>query len=48
MLWIVSLALFLVWLTGVLFHIGGYFHVVILAAISIALVQLVATRRSAQ
>ena len=48
MLWIVSLAFFLIWLTGVLFHIGGYFHVVILAAISIALVQLVARRRSAQ
>jgi hypothetical protein len=46
MLWVIAVALVVVWLVGVLFHKGGFLHILLLVAISIIVVQLVATRRA--
>ncbi len=46
--WIVALALFLVWLLGVLLGKGGFLHILLLCAIAIVVVQFVAARRAAQ
>lgn len=47
-IWLVALALFVVWLAGVLFGRGGFIHILLLCAVAIALVQWVAERRAAQ
>lgn len=44
MLWIVSSVLFFIWLISVIMHKGGFVHMFLLAAISIALIQTVADR----
>ncbi len=48
MLWLIAGILFVIWLVGLLFGRGGFLHVPILCAVSIALVQWVANRRAAQ
>lgn len=48
MVWLVVLALFVVWLTGVLFGKGGFIHILLLCAIAVALVQWVSDYRAAQ
>lgn len=45
MLWVIAVILVLVWSIGMIFHKGGFLHVLILCAIAIIVVQLVATRR---
>ncbi|MGH9944464.1 MAG: lmo0937 family membrane protein [Pyrinomonadaceae bacterium] len=47
-LWLISFALFAVWLVGLLLGKGGFLHILILCAIAIALVQWVAQRRASQ
>ncbi len=47
MLWIISLVLLIIWAVGVLFNKGGLLHILLLSAISMALVQWVADRRAA-
>ncbi|HEY0544565.1 MAG TPA: DUF5670 family protein [Pyrinomonadaceae bacterium] len=47
MLWVVSAALLLVWVIGLIFHKGGFLHILLLCAIAIILVQLIAGRRAA-
>jgi uncharacterized membrane protein len=46
--WIVALALFLIWLLGVLLGKGGFLHILLLCVIAIVVVQFVADRRAAQ
>ena len=48
MLWIVALALFAVWLLGLIFGRGGFIHILLLCSVAIALVQWVADYRAAQ
>ena len=48
MIWIIALALFMLWLTGLLLGKGGFLHVILLSAVAIAFVQWVAERRAAQ
>jgi len=48
MIWIIALALFVLWLTGLLLGKGGFLHVILLSAVAIAFVQWVADRRAAQ
>ena len=45
MLWVISGALFLVWLVRVLMGHGGLVHVLLLIAIAIAVVKFWAVRR---
>lgn len=46
MLWVIAVILVLAWSIGMIFHKGGFLHVLILCAIAIIIVQLVATRRA--
>ncbi|HEY0004070.1 MAG TPA: lmo0937 family membrane protein [Pyrinomonadaceae bacterium] len=45
-LWIISIALLLIWAGGMLFHKGGFIHILLLCAIAIIVVQLVAMRKA--
>ncbi|HEY0407890.1 MAG TPA: lmo0937 family membrane protein [Pyrinomonadaceae bacterium] len=45
-LWIIAVVLVLAWSIGMLFHQGGFLHILILCAIAIIIVQLVARRRA--
>lgn len=47
MLWVLSAVLLIIWLAGVLFHKGGFIHILLLCAISIIIVEVVARRRAA-
>ncbi|HEX8473748.1 MAG TPA: hypothetical protein VF666_06915 [Pyrinomonadaceae bacterium] len=47
-IWLVALALFVVWLLGIILGRGGFVHILLLCAVAIALVQWVAERRAAQ
>ena len=48
-IWLISLVLFVAWLTGkVVFGKGGFIHVLLLCAVAVALVQWVHERRAAQ
>jgi hypothetical protein len=44
-LWIIALVLFVVWLAGLVVGKGGFIHILLLCALSIALVQWIAERR---
>lgn len=46
MLWVIAVIMVLIWAVGMIFHKGGFIHVLILCAIAIIIVQLVATRRA--
>jgi hypothetical protein len=46
MLWVIAVILVLIWSVGMIFHKGGFIHILILCAIAIIIVQLVATRRA--
>jgi uncharacterized membrane protein YiaA len=46
MIWGIALALFVLWLTGVLLGKGGFIHVLLLCAVSVAVVQWMAERRA--
>ncbi|HLL72265.1 MAG TPA: hypothetical protein VK363_12565 [Pyrinomonadaceae bacterium] len=48
MIWGIAGALFAVWLAGVLMGKGGFIHVLLLCAISVAVVQWMAERRAAR
>jgi hypothetical protein len=45
-LWVIAVLLVLAWSVGMIFHKGGFLHILILCAIAIIIVQLVATRRA--
>ena len=47
-IWGLTIALLLIWLGGVLFGKGGFIHILLLCAISLALVQWIAERRGRQ
>ncbi len=47
-MWIIAGALFLVWLIGVLTGRGGFIHILLLCALTVAIVQFVADRRAAR
>ena len=47
-IWGIVVVLLLVWLAGLLFGKGGFIHILLLCAISLALVQWVAERRARQ
>ncbi len=46
MLWIVVVILVLAWAVGMIFHKGGYLHILLLCALALIVVQLVAGRRA--
>ena len=46
MLWVIAVILVIAWSIGMIFHKGGFLHILILCAIAIIVVQLVATRRA--
>ena len=46
MLWVVAVLLAVAWAIGMLFHKGGFIHILILCAIALIIVQLVAGRRA--
>jgi hypothetical protein len=46
MIWAIAVILVLTWSVGMIFHKGGFWHILILCAIAIIIVQLVATRRA--
>jgi hypothetical protein len=47
--WLIALALFVVWLVGVLFFgKGGFIHILLLHAVAVALVQFIHDRRAAR
>jgi hypothetical protein len=47
-IWLVALALFVVWLLGIILGRSGFVHILLLCAVAVALVQWVAERRAAQ
>lgn len=47
-LWLLSAALFAVWLVLVLLGRGGFVHILILNAVAVAFIQLVHERRAAR
>jgi uncharacterized membrane protein YiaA len=47
-IWLIALALFAAWLVGVLAGKGGFIHILILCAVSVAFVQWMADRRASQ
>lgn len=46
MLWIIAVLLIIVWAGGMIFHKGGFIHILLLCAIALIVVQLVALRRA--
>ena len=46
MLWIMAVLLVIVWAGGMIFHKGGFIHILLLCAIALIVVQLVALRRA--
>ncbi|MBA3767385.1 MAG: lmo0937 family membrane protein [Acidobacteria bacterium] len=46
MLWIIAVLLVIVWAGGMIFHKGGFIHILLLCAIALIVVQLVALRRA--
>ena len=46
MLWIIAVLLIIVWAGGMIFHKGGFIHILLLCAIALIVVQLVAIRRA--
>jgi hypothetical protein len=46
--WIISIIMFVIWLACVLAGKGGFIHILILCAVSIAVVEWAAHRRAAQ
>lgn len=46
MVWVVAVVLVLVWAIGMVFHRGGYLHILLICALSLVVVQLVAGRRA--
>jgi hypothetical protein len=46
MLWIIAVLLVIVWAGGMIFHKGGFIHILLLCAIALIVVQLVAIRRA--
>ncbi|MBV9209266.1 MAG: hypothetical protein JOZ52_01485 [Acidobacteria bacterium] len=46
MLWILSGVMLLIWIIGLLFHKGGFLHILLLFAIALIVVQFVASRRA--
>jgi hypothetical protein len=46
MVWIVAILLVLVWTVGMIFHKGGFLHILLLCALSLIVVQIVAARRA--
>jgi len=46
MLWVIAVILALAWAVGMIFHAGGFIHMLILIAAAIVIVQLVAGRRA--
>jgi hypothetical protein len=46
MLWVIAVILVIAWSIGMIFHKGGFLHILILCAVAIIVVQLVATRRA--
>jgi hypothetical protein len=47
-LWVIASVLFIVWLAGLILGKGGFIHILLLCALSIALVQWIAERRGKQ
>jgi hypothetical protein len=45
-LWLIAVIMVLIWAAGMIFHKGGFLHILILCAIAIIVVQLVARRRA--
>ena len=45
-LWIIAVLLVVVWAGGMIFHKGGFIHILLLCAIALIVVQLVALRRA--
>ena len=46
MVWIAAIMLILVWAVGMIFHWGGFIHILLLCALSLIVVQIVAGRRA--
>jgi hypothetical protein len=46
MLWVISAALLIAWAIGMVFHKGGFLHILLLCALAIIVVQVVAGRRA--
>lgn len=46
MLWVIAIVLVVAWAIGMLFHKGGFIHILPLCAIALIVVQLVAGRRA--
>ncbi len=46
MLWVIAVALVIAWAAGMLFHKGGFLHILLLVAVALIVVQLVAGRRA--
>lgn len=46
MIWVIAILLAVAWAVGMLFHAGGFIHILILCAIALIVVQLVIGRRA--
>jgi uncharacterized membrane protein len=46
MVWVMAVVLLLAWAIGMVFHRGGFLHILLLFALALIVVQIVATRRA--
>jgi Family of unknown function (DUF5670) len=46
MVWVMAIVLLLAWAIGMMFHRGGFLHLLLLFALALIVVQIVAGRRA--
>jgi hypothetical protein len=46
MVWIAAMLLVVIWAVGMIYHKGGFIHILLLCALALIVVQIVAGRRA--
>lgn len=46
MVWVAAVVLVIIWAIGMVFHKGGFIHILLLCALALVVVQIVAGRRA--
>jgi hypothetical protein len=46
MVWVAAVVLVIIWAIGMVFHKGGFIHILLLIALALVVVQIVAGRRA--
>jgi hypothetical protein len=46
MLWLIGIGLVVAWILGVIVHVGGWVHLLLLSGLSVLLIQVMAYRKT--